>query len=83
MLKPIKKLRRTFDNGMGIFYYCGTNQRAPRPLSLDDILDSLDQMLARINELSKLENIKIRNNMAQRVRKQIALSKQRRRRKEK
>lgn len=56
MLKSITKLRRTFDNGFGIFYYEGTTERADHPLSSEDLLDKLDEVLDRLNLLSALEN---------------------------
>lgn len=56
MLKPITKLRRTFDDGSGGFYYCGTSRSAQRPLSTDDVLDKLDKITDRLNVLSEIEN---------------------------
>lgn len=56
MLKPITKLRRTFDDGSGGVYYCGTSRLAPRPLSTDDVFDKLDKIIDRLNVLSELEN---------------------------
>lgn len=54
MLEPIKKLRRTYDDGTGTFYYSDSNEKAQSPLSEDDILRKLDQAIDRLNLLSTM-----------------------------
>lgn len=57
MLKPIAKVKRTYDDGTGKFYFCGTNEPAQYPTYIAEFFDKQDEIIDRLNSFSEAINI--------------------------